>query len=133
MTKKISILSIVVVLLLSVCLVGCGDSSVAENDYKKMIKGTWIIESADITGGLEKQSNNDYTFEFSDNTLRMNDPWKLEGNESLYYEIKESNIYYGKTANKLNKQMRIIKLTKDSLELELMSYETRITFYFKKG
>ena len=120
-------------LLFSVCLVGCGDSSVAENDYKKMIKGTWIIESADITGGLEKRSNNDYTFEFSDNTLRMNDPWKLEGNESLNYEIKESNIYYGKTANKLNKQMRIIKLTKDSLELELMSYETRITFYFKKG
>ncbi|MBP3793456.1 MAG: hypothetical protein ILA24_05405 [Ruminococcus sp.] len=75
MTKKLSILSIVVVLLFSLCLVGCGDSSGAANksgtesksgndsiaieDYSKEIVGTWKAVDGELKYGKYRDAAND--------------------------------------------------------------------------
>lgn len=135
MTKKLSILSIVVVLLFSLCLVGCGDSSgadsksdndsVALEDYSKEIVGTWIetemIKHEKLNSVSEDRAivlvfNSDGSFQEKENGV--NGKISLKGT----YSIKEDKIYiedqYGKSS------INIKSLSKNELVLNNEGIQT---------
>lgn len=124
MTKKLSILSIVVVLLLSVCLVGCGDSSgadsksdndsVALEDYSKEIVGTWKLveiiskngrDSDKLDGSIEWVFNSDGTCKYNKSNGEREGTYKFSATTSEI-QIKPDGW------------MDIKKFTKNRLEIE---------------
>lgn len=127
MTKKLSILSIVVVLLFSMCFVGCGDDSVSPDDYSKMIVGKWkLVEIIDRDGRTSTKPNlkDYYTFK-DDGTCIFNSSNgdNENGNYQLSRSTSEIMIDVGKFEK--NKWVRIIKFTKNHLEI---SFEDTYVF-----
>lgn len=88
MTKKFSILSIVVVLLMSVCFVGCGDSSLSKSDG---IIGTWTLYSCK-EDGVFQQTSGKKTYTFNDETMTITS--KTGKTSTYYYILDNDKIYY---------------------------------------
>ncbi len=131
MTKKFSILSIVVVLLFSMCFVGCGDSSngettnaksgndsIALEDYSKEIVGTWkLVEVLSRDGRKsEKCTGNSLWIFNSDGTCKIT---KYDG-----YDPDIGTYKLSRTTPEIslsregNDWLKITKFTKNRLEIK---------------
>ena len=90
MTKKLSVLSIVVVLLLSVCLVGCG------SDF---LKGNWKFY-ATVKDGKEKEMDEKVWFNFkNDEQVEYTEGKKTK---DYYYIFEDDTIYMSKNKGEEN-------------------------------
>ncbi len=129
MTKKLSILSIVAVLLFSMCFVGCGDDSVAEDDYAKGIIGTWKETESNSQGGFEIVNDSDATiWEFKNNG--QTEIRESNGRtESQPYQVKGDRIYLSyTTVNGKQRQysFRILKMTEKKLHITAEGLEIHL-------
>lgn len=134
MTKNFSILSIVVVLLFSVCLVGCNDnSSIDEQNSIKtteeLLLGKWklnAMKSKDdketyISSGSNLSSDSKLIFKQEDGVCYLNDElyyYKVE-KEVLYLTRKKENLSNPEECNRLS----IEKLTEHELDLVENAYK----------
>ena len=126
MTKKLSILSIVVVLLFSLCLVGCGDSSGAESksdndsvaleDYSKEIVGTWkLVEVISKNGRDSNKLDGSVEWVFnSDGTCIYNKLTNPDGGQEATYKFSATT---SEIEISTDGWMRITKFTKKHLEI----------------
>lgn len=135
MTKKLSILSIVAVLLFSMCFIGCGDSSTSptttnaksgddsytSNTNSNSIVGTWkFVEYIKRDGRTSERIEDTTLFIFnSDGTCKYTSSYNNK-NESGAYELSrdssEITLNVGGFDN--GKWAKITKFTSSHLEIE---------------